>query len=56
MTGDNTRESGKVNSAEQTFKELLKLCKGDLNEITKKLQSIAQNEAVEDNLRKEIIE
>jgi len=29
------------NSAENTFKELLYLSKGDMNEITKKLQQIS---------------
>lgn len=59
MDNGNTRDSGingQADSAENTFKELLKLCKGDLKEITKKLQQIAQNETVEDNLRKEIID
>jgi hypothetical protein len=41
---------------ESTFKELLKLCQGDLTEITKKLQYIVQNEKNEDKLRKELID
>jgi len=41
---------------ESTFKELLKLCQGDLTEITKKLQYIVSNEKNEDKLRKELID
>ena len=41
---------------ENTFKELLQLCKGDLDEITKKLNAICQYEQTEDKLRKEIID
>jgi phage-related protein len=41
---------------ESTFKELLVLCRGDLTEITNRLNQIAQSEAGEDNLRKEIID
>lgn len=41
---------------EATFKGLLELCRGDLTEITKKLQYIVQNEKNEDKLRKELID
>lgn len=37
MNGDADDKS----SAENTFKELLQLCKGDMNEIIKKLQQIS---------------
>ena len=38
------------------FKELLKLCKGDMNETTKRLMHIAQNESIDESLRREIID
>ena len=42
---------------EDTFKELLALCKGDLTEISGKLmQVMQQNDGGEEKLRKEIIE
>ena len=41
---------------EATFKGLLELCRGDLSEITKKLQYMVQNEKNEDQLRKELID
>jgi hypothetical protein len=47
---------GENDGMESTFKELLKLCQGDLTEITKKLQYIVQNEKNEDKLRKELID
>jgi hypothetical protein len=34
-------EADDKSSAENTFKELLQLCKGDMNEIIKKLQQIS---------------
>mmetsp|Transcript_12522 Transcript_12522/g.21081 ORF Transcript_12522/g.21081 Transcript_12522/m.21081 type:complete len:117 (+) Transcript_12522:2223-2573(+) len=37
-----------VASAETTFAELLQLCKGDLNEITAKLELTVKNEQTED--------
>lgn len=43
-------------SNENTFHELLQLCKGDLNEITSKLNNLVHNEQTEDTLRKEIID
>ena len=38
------------------FKDLLKLCKGDMNETTKSLMKIAQNERIDEGLRREIID
>jgi len=45
-----------IQSAEATFKELLLLSRGDLNEIMTKLKHIIQGEKVEDQLRKEVID
>lgn len=42
--------------SENTFKELLVLCKGEINDLTKKIAMLQQNDKVEDNLRAEIIE
>lgn len=57
-SNDNTHENlaNEGASAENTFKELLQLCKGDLDEITKKLVMISQYEQSEDHFRKEIID
>ena len=38
------------------FKDLLRLCKGDMNETTKRLMHIAQNEAIDESLRRDIID
>lgn len=42
--------------SENTFKELLVLCKGEINDLTKKIAMLQQNDKVEDNLRAEIID
>ena len=41
---------------EQSLKDLLKLCKGDMNETTKRLMHIAQNESIDEALRRDIID
>lgn len=49
--GSNVRNSqaqSQADSAENTFKELLKLCRGDLKEILNKMYSITQNDDIED--------
>ena len=57
-----TKESSKMNgegdqnAADQTFKELLVLSRGEISDLTKKIASLQQNDKVEDNLRGEIIE
>lgn len=59
LNGSDVRDSQSTNdgaSAENTFKELLLLCRGDLDGITKKLNAICQYEQNEDKLRKEIID
>ena len=38
------------------FQELLTLCKSDLDEILNRLKSQVQNEATEDQLRKELLD
>ena len=38
------------------FKDLLRLCKGDMNETTKRLMHIAQNESIDESLRRDIID
>ena len=38
------------------FKELLGLCKSDLNEILNRLKSHMKSEALEDQLRKELLD
>ena len=38
------------------FKDLLRLCKGDMNETTKRLMHIAQKEAIDESLRRDIID
>ena len=48
--GDDSFGSGKQ------FSELLGICKGDLDEILNRLKSNFQNEAIEDALRKELLE
>ena len=48
--------SQSLQTTESTFHELLQLCKGDLKDITSKLTQIANNEKVEEQLRKEIID
>lgn len=54
--GQDQTANGTITGNENTFHELLQLCKGDLNEITSKLNNLVQNEQTEDNLRKEIID
>ena len=44
------------NAAENTFKDLLVLCKGEMADLKKKIAMLSQNDKVEDNLRSEIIE
>lgn len=44
------------NAAENTFKELLVLCKGEIADLKKKIAMLTQNDKVEDNLRSEIID
>lgn len=41
---------------DKSFKSLLQLCKCDMNETTKKLMHIAQHDAIEETLRREIID
>ena len=41
---------------DQSYKDLLKLCKGDMNETTKRLMHIAQNESIDETLRRDIID
>ena len=43
-------------AAENTFKELLVLCKGEIADLKKKITMLSQNDKVEDTLRSEIIE
>ena len=38
------------------FKELLSLCKSDLDEILNRLKSQVQNDGIEDTLRRELLE
>lgn len=53
----NLNGGGDQNSiAENTFKELLVLCKGELSDLKKKMAMLQQGDKVEDNLRAEIIE
>lgn len=50
MNGD-----GDNKMAENTFKELLTLCMGEIKDITKKQAMMVENEKSEDQLRNEII-
>ena len=43
-SGVRDSQSTNEGAAENTFKELLQLCQGDLDEITKKLNAICQYE------------
>ena len=43
-------------AAENTFKELLVLCKGEMADLKKKIAMLSQHDKVEDNLRSEIID
>lgn len=52
MNGDGNQGS----VAENTFKELLVLCKGEITDLKQKIAMLQQNDKVEDNLRAEIIE
>lgn len=52
MNGDGEKN----NVAENTFKELLVLCKGEITDLKKKIAMLQQNDKVEDNLRTEIID
>lgn len=55
--GNKSKGDGDQNSAaENTFKELLVLCKGEMADLKKKIAMLSQNDKVEDNLRAEIIE
>lgn len=47
---------GNQDAADKTFKELLVLSRGEINDLLKKIASLQQNDKVEDNLRSEIIE
>lgn len=49
-------DGDKNNVAENTFKELLVLCKGEIADLKKKIAMLQQNDKVEDNLRSEIID
>ena len=49
-------EGDQNQAAENTFKELLVLCKGEMADLKKKIAMLSQNDKVEDNLRSEIIE
>jgi hypothetical protein len=52
LNGDGDSSS----AAENTFKELLVLCKGEIADLKKKITMLSQNDKVEDTLRSEIIE
>ena len=45
----------KDTNVENTFKELLVLCKGEINDLTKKIAMLQQGDKAEDSLRSEII-
>jgi hypothetical protein len=54
INGAKTEKGG--SAVESSFKQILKLCQGDLQELTRKLQTLAASEDLEEQLRAEVIE
>lgn len=55
MESDNAGDDDSKNGS-GSFKELLGLCKSDLDEILNRLKSQMKSEQLEDQLRKELLE